>query len=112
MGGGKIKDFSRGKIVGVNDFGEESLVIGSEVFPGGSRNNGSEKDIFLSSEGDGVIDGDVLISDPKATGFELYKFDLRGNASGKNGASESFGWEMSPTLPWSDGGFIKRERRR
>jgi hypothetical protein len=36
MCGGKIKDLSRGKIVGVNDFGKEALVIGREVFPDGS----------------------------------------------------------------------------
>jgi len=112
MGSGKIKDLSRGKIVGVNDFGEESLVIGSQVFSDGSGYNRSEKDIFLRSEGDGVIDGDVLIFDPKAPGFYGHKFDLRGNASSENGASESFGWEMPPSLPRSDGGFIKRKGRR
>jgi hypothetical protein len=112
MCGGKIKDLSWGKIVGVNDFGKEALVIGSEVFPDGSGNNRSEEDIFLRSEGDGVIDRDILIFDPKASGFEVHKFDLWGNASSKNGASESFRWEMAPTLPWSDGGFVDRKRRR
>jgi hypothetical protein len=69
MGSGKIKDLSWGKIVGVNDFGEEALVIGGEFFFDGSRYNGSEKDIFLRSECDGVIDGNVLIFEPKAAGF-------------------------------------------
>jgi hypothetical protein len=92
LGSGKIKDLSRGKIVGVNDFGKEALMIGSEVFPDGSRNNGSKENIFLRSESDGVIDGDVLIFDPKATGFQGHKFDLRGNAFSKNAASKSFGW--------------------
>jgi hypothetical protein len=112
LGRGKIKDFPWGKIVGVNDFGKEALVVGSEVFSDGRGNNGSKKDVFLRSEGYGVVDGDVLIFDAKASGFEGQKFDLGGDAPGKNGASESFGWEMPPTLPWSDGGFIKRERRR
>jgi hypothetical protein len=112
MGSGKIKDLSRGKIVGVNDFREEALVIESQVFSDGSGYNRSEKDIFLRSEADGVIDRDILIFDPKAPGFYGHKFDLRGNASSENGASESFGWEMPPSLPRSDGGFVDRKRRR
>jgi hypothetical protein len=106
LGRGKIKNLSWGKIVSVNDFGKKALVVGSEVFSDGRGNNGSKKDIFLRSESDGVVDGDVLIFDPKAPGFEGQKFDLGGDAPGKNGASESFGWEMPPALPWSDGGLI------
>jgi hypothetical protein len=109
LGCGKIKDFSWGKIVGVNDFGKKALVVGSEVFSDGRGNNGSKKDVFLRSEGYGVVDGDVLIFDAKASGFEGQKFDLGGDASRKNGASESFGWEMPPALPWSDGGLIERK---
>jgi len=112
MGSGKIKDLSWGKIVSVNDFGKEALVIGSEVFSDRSGNNGSKEDVFLCSEGDCVIDGYVLIFDPKSPGFDGHKFDLWRNAPRENGASESFGWEMSPALPWSDGGFIERKGRR
>jgi hypothetical protein len=112
MGSGKIKDLSRGKIVGVNNFGEEALVIGSEVFSDRRGYNRSEENIFLCSEGDCVIDGDVLIVDPKSPRFDGHKFDLGGNAAGENGARESLGWEMSPALPWSDGGFIDRKGRR
>jgi hypothetical protein len=112
LGCGKIKDLSWGKIVGVNDFGKEALVIGSEVFSDRSGNNGSKEDVFLCSEGDCVIDGYVLIFDAKASGFEGQKFDLWRNAPRENGASESFGWEMPPALPWSEGGFIERKGRR
>jgi hypothetical protein len=76
MCGGKIKDLSRGKIVGVNDFGEEALVIGSEVFSDRRGYNRSEENIFLCSEGDCVIDGDVPVFDPKSPGFDGHKFDL------------------------------------
>jgi len=112
LGRGKIKNLSWGKIVSVNDFGKKALVVGSEVFSDGRGNNGSEEDIFLRSEGYGVVDGDVLIFDPKASGLEGEKFDLGRDASRKNGASESFGWEMPAALPWSDGGLIDREWRR
>jgi hypothetical protein len=95
LGRGKIKDFSWGKIVGVNDFGKKALVVGSEVFSDGRGNNGSKKDVFLRSESDGVVDGDVLIFDPKASGFEGQKFNLGGDAPGKNGASESFWPEVT-----------------
>ena len=82
-------------------------MIRGKFFGNGYGHNGSEEDIFLGSESDGVVDGDSVVGGDKATWGEFDTFDLLGEVTGKNGAGEGIRREILPTVPPTEGGLIE-----
>jgi hypothetical protein len=61
-------------------------MIRGKIFGNGYGHNGSEENIFLRPESDGVVDGDSVVGGDQATWGEFDTFNLLGEVAGKNGA--------------------------
>ena len=82
-------------------------MIRGKIFRNGYGNDGSEEDIFLGAESDGVIDRDSVVGRDKATWGEFDTFNLLGEVAGKNGAGEGIGREILSSVPPTEGVLIE-----
>ena len=82
-------------------------MISGNIFGNGYGHNGSEENIFLSPESDGVVDGDSVVGGDEATWGEFDAFDLLGEVAGENGAGEGIGREILFAVPPTEGGLIE-----
>jgi hypothetical protein len=82
-------------------------MISRNVFGNSYGHNGSEENIFLGPEGDGVVDGDTVVGGDKAMRGEFDTFDLLGKVAIENGAGESLGREILSAVPPTEGGLIE-----
>jgi hypothetical protein len=84
-------------------------MIGRKFFGNGYGHNGSEEDIFLGAESDGVVDRDSVVGGDKTTWGEFDTFDLLGEVAGENRPGEGIGRKILPTVPPTEGGLIERD---
>ena len=82
-------------------------MIRGKIFGNGYGHNGSEENIFLCPESDGVVDGDSVVGGDQATWGEFDSLDLLGEVAGKNGAGEGIGREILSSVPPTEGGLIE-----